>query len=184
MYIFFIIYLLVLTALFIAGFAFVDNLKKRGGITRALNMSLFLVTLPREAFSAGQGQSQRPEKEIISIMEHLYSSFTNLHSKGWNKFIYGEPYISLEMAVHHVGEEINFYVSVPKTYEEVFEKQVHGVFPTAEVEKAKDFNIFNPEGVSLGSYLQFKENKILPIRTYQKMEADPLGRIVTAMSKL
>src|SRR3989344_3953023 len=85
--IFFIIYLLVLTALFIAGFAFVDNLKKRGGITRALNMSLFLVTLPREAFSAGQGQSQRPEKEIISIMEHLYSSFTNLHSKGWNKFL-------------------------------------------------------------------------------------------------
>ena len=168
--------------LFIAGLVLVNGLRSKGSIARALNMSLFAITLPRET-PMNQGQ-QRPEKELIAIMEQLLSSFTSLHSKGWNKFIYGEPYISLEMAVHHVGEEINFYVSVPKTYEEVFEKQVHGVFPTAEVEKAKDFNIFNPEGVSLGSYLQFKENKILPIRTYQKMEADPLGSIVTAMSKL
>src|SRR3989344_613539 len=182
--IFFIIYLLVLTALFIAGFAFVDNLKKRGGITRALNMSLFLVTLPREAFSAGQGQSQRPEKEIISIMEHLYSSFTNLHSKGWNKFIYGEPYISLEMAVHHIGEEINFYVAVPKNYEQIFEKQVQGIFPMAELELTKDYNIFNPDGVSVGAYLKLKENPILPFKTYQQLQSDPLGAIANSLSKL
>ena len=182
--IFFIIYLLVLTALFIAGFAFVDNLKKRGGITRALNMSLFLVTLPREAFSAGQGQSQRPEKEIISIMEHLYSSFTNLHSKGWNKFIYGEPYISLEMAVHHIGEEINFYVAVPKNYEQIFEKQVQGIFPMAELERTKDYNIFNPDGVSVGAYLKLKENPILPFKTYQQLQSDPLGAIANSLSKL
>ena len=62
-------------------------------------------------------------------MEQLYSSFTNLHAKGWNKFIYGEPYISLEMGVHHVGEEIHFYMAVPRSYEQIFEKQVNGFFP-------------------------------------------------------
>ncbi|MDP3792496.1 MAG: DUF87 domain-containing protein [bacterium] len=182
--IFFIIYLLVLTALFLVGFGFVDNLRKRGAIARALNMSLFLVTLPREAFSAGQGQAQRPEKEVISIMEQLYSSFTNLHSKGWNKFIYGEPYISLEMAVHHIGEEIHFYVAVPKSYEQIFEKQAHGVFPMAELERIKDYNIFNPQGVSVGAHLKLKENPILPVRTYQRLEADPLGAIANSLSKL
>lgn len=181
---FFIIYLLVLTALFLAGFGFVDNLKRRGGIVRALNMTLFLVSLPREAFASSQGQSQRPEKEIISIMEQLYSSFTNLHSKGWNKFVYGEPYISLEMAVHHIGEEIHFYMAVPKNYDQIFEKQVHGVFPMAELERVKDYNIFNPNGVSVGAYLKLKENPILPIKTYQRLEADPLGAIANSLSKL
>ncbi len=177
-----IIYLVVLAILFIAGLILVNGLRSKGSIARALNMSLFAITLPRENL-AHQNQ-QRPEKELIAIMEQLFSSFTNIHSKGWNKFLYGEPYMALEMAVHHVGEEINFYISVPRTYEEVFEKQVHGVFPDAEVERTKDFNVFNPNGVSLGSYLQLKENKILPLRTYQKMETDPLGSIITTMSKL
>ncbi len=178
-----IIYLVALAILFIAGLVLVNGFRSKGSIARALNMSLFLITLPRETPMSGQGQ-QRSEKELISIMEQLLSSFTNLHSKGWNKFLYGEPYIALEMAVHHVGEEINFYISVPKTFEEIFEKQVHGFFPTAEIEKAKDFNVFNPDGISSASYFKLQENQILPIRTYQKMEADPLGSIVTAMSKL
>ena len=181
---FFIIYLIVLTALFIGVFAFVDNIRRKGSIARALNMTLFLVTLPREAFASGPGQAQRPEKEIISTMEHLYSSFTNLHSKGWNKFVYGEPYISLEMAVHHIGEEIHFYVAVPKSYDQIFEKQVHGIYPMAELSRIKDYNIFNPNGVSVGAYLKLKENPILPIKTYQRLETDPLGALANSLSKL
>lgn len=147
-------------------------------------MSLFLITLPRD-LSTNQGQvQQRTEKDIIAIMEQLYSSFSNIHSKGWNKFIYGEPYISLEMAVHHVGEEIFFYMAVPKTYEQIFEKQVHGFFSTAEVEKVKDYNIFNPEGVSAGAYIRLSANPILPFKTYQNLQADPLSEIATALSKL
>ena len=174
---------MVLAIIFIAGLILVNSFRTKGSMARALNMSLFLITLPRENPQIAQSQ-QRSEKDIISIMEQLFASFFNLHSKGWNKFIYGEPYIALEMAVHHVGEEIHFYVAVPGSYGDTFEKQVHGVFPSAEVAPAKDYNIFNPEGVSLGAYYTLKENSILPIKTYQKMQADPLGSIVTTMSKL
>jgi len=174
-------YIVSLTVIFVAGFAIIDNLRFKGSIARALNMSLFLVMLPKETQGSGQ---QRPEKELISVMEHLYSSFSNLHSKGWNKFMYGEPYISLEMAVHHVGEELHFYVAVPKSYEQIFEKQLHGVFSQAEIERVKDYNIFNPQGVSLGAYLKLKENHILPFRTYQHLETDPLGELVNSFSKL
>src|SRR3989344_3884924 len=145
-------------------------------------MSLFLISVPREGNPPAGGQ--RPEKEIISVMEHLYSSFTNLHAKGWNKFIYGEPYISLEIGVHHIGEEIYFYMAVPRSYEQIFEKQVNGFFPTAQVERIKDYNIFNPQGVSLGAYLKLKNNPILPFKTYQSLQADPLGGLATALSKL
>ena len=83
-----------------------------------------------------------------------------------------------------MGEEIHFYVAVPKSYEQIFEKQVHGIFSTAELERIKDYNIFNHEGVSLGAYLKLKENPILPIKTYQLLEADPLGAILSSLSKL
>ncbi len=144
-------------------------------------MSLFLISVPRENLAS---QDKQSEKEIISVMEQLYSSFTNLHAKGWNKFIYGEPYISLEIAVHHLGEEIHFYMAVPRSYEEIFEKQVNGLFPTAQVERIKDYNIFNPQGVSLGASLKLKSSSILPFKTYQSLPADPLGGLVTTLSKL
>src|SRR3989344_7987739 len=97
-----IIYLIVVAIIFVAALVLFGSLRTKGSIARALNMSLFLITLPRDlSISSGQAQ-QRTEKDLISVMEQLYSSFSNIHSKGWNKFIYGEPYISLEMAVHHV----------------------------------------------------------------------------------
>ena len=176
-----IIYLIILAIVFIAGLILVGSFRTKGSIARALNMSLFLISVPRENTSS---QNQQPEKEIISVMEQLYSSFTNLHAKGWNKFIYGEPYISLEMGVHHVGEEIHFYMAVPRSYEQIFEKQVNGFFPSAQVERIKDYNIFNPQGVSSAGYFRLKTNPILPFKTYQMLQADPLGGLATALSKL
>jgi len=181
---FIIIYLVVIAIIFIAALVLFGSLKTRGQIARSLNISLFSIILPRE-LSPGNGQiQQKTEKELISVMEQLYSSFSNIHSKGWNKFLYGEPYIALEMAVHHVGEEIFFYMAVPRTYEQIFEKQVHGFFPNAEVERVKDYNIFNPEGCSAGAYAKLSTNQILPFKTYQNLQADPLSEIATALSKL
>ena len=176
------IYAIVLVILLIAGLIIVGvhTMRSKGQLARALNMSLFLITLPREERKEGQ----RSDKELIAVMEQLYASFTSIHSKGWNRFLYGEPYIALEMAVHHLGEEIHFYMAVPRSYEQIFEKQVHGLYPTAEVQRIKDYNIFNPHGASAGAYVQLKNEPILPLRTYAKLESDPLGEISTALSKL
>lgn len=174
------IYAGILAILVVAAFVLLGITRKKGRITRSLNMSLFLISVPRQI----DANERRQEKELISIMEQLYSGFTNLHSKGWNKFIYGEPYLALELSVHHIGEEIHFYISVPRYFEAVFEKLVHGVFPVAEVSKVRDYSIFNPNGHHAGGYLYLKENPLLPIKTYQNLETDPLGSLATALSKL
>ncbi|WKZ27277.1 MAG: DUF87 domain-containing protein [Candidatus Paceibacterota bacterium] len=177
------IFLIAYGAVFIltaaAALVFFGSLRARGRIMRGMDMSLYRVTLPREAQS-----SQKSDRELIAVMEQLFTSITSIHARGWNKFVYGEPYIALEMAVHHKGEDIFFYCAVPKNYEAVFVKQVHGLYPSAEVVQSPEYTIFHPSGVFAGSYLSQKKEAILPFRTYARLESDPLGGIISALSKL
>ncbi len=177
---------LVLAILFVAAFVVVGGVRTKGRIERALNMSLLLVQVPKEYPSQKDNQTnqQKQEKELLGVGEQLLASFANIHAKGWNKFFYGEPYVALELAVHHVGEETHFYIAVPNTLSDIIEKQIHSYYPTADVTKVKDYNIFNPNGATTGGYVTYEQEKILPFRTYQKLESDPLSAILTAMSKL
>jgi len=168
----------------IAAFIVLGGMRSRGQVDRSLNMSLFLIRVPRDTGTLPGGGNQKQEKELIAIGEQLIAGFSNIHSKGWNKFVYGEPYVVLEMAVHHIGEETHFYVSVPKNNEDIIEKQIYGLYPNAEVSRVKDYNIFNPTGATAGAYMSYSRDSILPIRTYQKMETDPIGGILTSMSRL
>ncbi len=176
-----VIYAVVIVALICAALVTLNIFRSRGALARALNMTLFSIAIPRPSLNS---QQQRPEKELIGIMEQLYSSFTNIHASGWNKFIYGEPYIGLELAVRHVGQDIEFFMAVPRSYQNIFQKQVHGLYPEAEIVETKDYNIFHPHGASLAGYVNLKNDGILPIKTYQRLESDPLGEILATLSKI
>ncbi len=178
------IYGVVLVLILLAAFIVLNSLRSKGSIARALNMALFSISLPRPPAPGAAGSSQRPEKELIAVMEQLYSSFTNLHAKGWNKFVYGEPYLGLEIAVQHTGRDIQFYMAVPRSFRETFEKQVHGLYPEAEIEHVKDYSIFHPGGATAGAHVTLKSDSIFSIKTYQKLESDPLGEVLTALSKI
>lgn len=172
----------VLVFIFLAALILLNSMRSKGSVARALNMSLFLVMLPRENPAAGQGQPQA--KELIGVMEQLLSSFTNIHAKGWNKFIYGEPYIALEMAVPNNSQEIHFYIAVPRTFRDIFEKQVHGLYPTAEIQAVDDYSIFHPQGPAAAAYATLKNEQFLPLKTYQTLQADPLNELLAGLSKI
>ncbi len=172
--------LIVLLMLSVVALIMLNSVRTKGAVARSLDLTLLSFTVPR--FS-GQGQPS-DDKKLIGIMEQLYSSVGTLSTKGWNKFIHGDPYIALEMAVHHVGEQIHFYAAVPTAFADNFEKQVHGVFPTATVERSDDYTIFNPNGVAAGGYLTLKDESILPYQTYSDLPADPLGSIAGALARL
>lgn len=178
----YIIFGVALAIVLIAGLVVLGGMKTRGRMQRALNMTLFLVRIPRETVS--KDGPQKNEKELLALGEQMIAGFANLHSQGWNKFLYGEPYVVMEMAVHHIGEETNFYLAVPKTNEEIIRKQLYGYFPAADIARIPDYNIFDPQGAAAGAYVTYTTNPILPIRTYQKFESDPLGGILTALSQL
>jgi hypothetical protein len=119
-----------------------------------------------------------------ALMEHFYRTIGNLSSKGTSKFKYGNPYIALEMAVHHVGEEIHFYIAVPREFASSFEKRIHGTYPAAHIEKVKDYNIFDVDNASLGAVARLSKDPILPIQTYKELHFDTLDQLSTALSKI
>ncbi|MDD5590283.1 MAG: DUF87 domain-containing protein, partial [Candidatus Portnoybacteria bacterium] len=161
----------------------VETIKGRGNIFRSLNMGLFLVTLPR-AGKPEPGQPPKNEKELISVMEQLYSSLASFKDKPKDAFIYGPASIVFEMAVPNFGQEISFYLAVSKRVQNTVEKQIQGFFPEAHLEKIKDYNIFNPQGASAGSYISLGKSFYLPFKTYKDLEVDPMSAIVNAFGKL
>ncbi|MDO8664198.1 MAG: type IV secretion system DNA-binding domain-containing protein [Candidatus Liptonbacteria bacterium] len=121
-----------------------------------------------------EGTATKDFKQEINLTEQLLSGLASLK----------KPFV-LELAVPHVGEEIQFYLSVPRLVREVAVKQIQGIWANASVEEADDdYNIFNPSGATAGAYLKQGENYALPIRTYQEIGMDTFSAIVGSFSKM
>jgi len=180
--IYLIIFIIVLLIISVIIVLVIERLKGRGRIVRALNMSLFLIKLPREI---KDDVSIEEKKSRIAVMEQFLSGLGDLREKSMLKrFLYGRPYIVLEMAVPFSTPEISFYLATPRKYETFVEKQVYGFYPKAVVEKIEDYNIFHPKGEYAGGYLKLEKNSILPLKTYKQLEIDPLESISNALSKI
>jgi len=91
---------------------------------------------------------------------------------------------AIEVAVHHTGEDINFYLAVPEDTVDFATREIHGVFPDSRIDRVEDFSIFGAQSAAAGAYLALKERYVLPIRTYREAEADTFGPILSTFSRL
>lgn len=179
----FILYIVaVLSAVFFVTIVIVrKKMMVQGVISRSLNLELLLVRfgpLPQQELSLQQ------MREKIALMEQFFANLHLIRDSWWRVFLYGKPVFALEITVPAVGEEISFFVAVPRRLARAVEKMIQGVFPEAMVESTRDYNIFNPIGASAGSIMRFEKNIFYPIRTYQKLEGDPLRGITNTFTKL
>ena len=146
-----------------------------------LDSVLFLVLMPKNE-SPKESDAQKDEKVIISQMEQVLANFLYLKKP---KMFQKPLSIALEIASQVGGSDISFYVSVPKYLETVFEKYVQGVYSKAIIEKVpQDYTVFEPQGEAVGSYMKLKNNFLLPLSTYSKLEKDPLSTITNTLSKI
>ena len=138
----------------------------------SLRLSLFLIKIPQET----NNETGR-EKTFIQEIGRFEQLLGNLAS-------IKKPFV-FEAAVPHIGEEIHFYVAIPRTMSEVVAKQVQGIWSGASVTPVSgDYTIFNAEGTTVGATIVQKETPTLPIRTYVGIEADPFGSIIGGFSKI
>ncbi|TAK96072.1 hypothetical protein EPO05_02635 [Patescibacteria group bacterium] len=161
----------------------------RSKIKRSMNLELDIVRVSR-VFKKKEEKDVTREKEAwkdeVGMMEQLLTTLTNVKDAKslWRRYVYGRPSIVFEIAKAANNEEIIFYVAVPRKFAETVEKQITSYFPNASIEKSQDYSIFTPGCYTAEASLALKHKFILPLRTYEAMEADPLNEISNSLSKL
>lgn len=168
--------------IFILFFIFNSRFQIKKNLASALGLVLYELHFQQEEFK--ESEQQKNIKELISKMEQFLSGMSVLKEKH-NFFSSKRPYFVLELALKDIGEEVVFYAAVPRSESRIFEKQIESFFPNSRVfVQENDYNVFNREGFSAVSYGAFQDSPILPIRTYQDLDSDPIETVLNSFSKL
>ncbi len=155
----------------------VSGLKEGTPLWKELNITLFEVTLPVQGESDKKGF-----KEFIGAMEQFYAGMQSISSGRNNE---ERNYFTLEIALGNQSDEVVVYVAVPNAFISLFEKQVLSYYHDAKVkEVADDYNVFTDNGFAVGAYAHFSERSVLPIKTYETIDHDPMNTILSVFSKL
>lgn len=157
-----------------------DKKLERGlskSIWKALNMKLYEIIIPEDKQGANKNF-----KEFISFMEKFYTSMLAISHDKNNK---DENYYALEIAKPNSSNEIALYISVLKDVSDLFEKSIFALFPDIIVKHSlEDYNVFSERGFQLAAYASGVKTSALPLRTFEKMENDPISLIMSAFTKL
>jgi predicted ribonuclease YlaK len=151
--------------------------EEKSPLFRALKMTLFEVALPS---AVDEKEKAKNLKELISKMEQFYAGMLSVSGEAD-----APDYFSIELANPNLSEEFVFFMAVPDTKRNLFEKQILSIFPEAKIlEKKDDYNIFNDDGFSVASCARQDKNHIFPLKTYENFDYDPLNVILNSFSKL
>ncbi len=153
---------------------------------KGLECTILQITLPkfRREEEAAREVNIEQVRQGIAVAESFFSTIGGLKAeRGFKQWLLGR---TDEMAFEIVAHKglIKFFAAIPKKLQAHVEQQIAAVYPDAHIEETEDYNIFTPTGTILGSYLVFKRPFAFPIKTYQKLEADPLSALTNTLSKL
>jgi len=153
--------------------------KEREKLSFVMKFALLSVSLPFE--KVFEKEKLTPLQDFLKNAEQFFTSLAGIKSKG---FFSSSPYFVFEIAVPRIGEEILFFVACPKSLKETFQKLILGFWPKAEVKETQDYNPFNPEGFSVGTFAQLKNSAVFPLKTYEQLATEPLSAITSIFAKL
>lgn len=148
-----------------------------------MQKTVVLVTITKEA--AEKEEDKKKElKQKIAVVETFYTTLAATRSKDHIRdFFFGrEDEISLEVVAH--DGLVKFYIVMPTRQKQFVEQQLLAQYPSANVEVVEDYNIFTAKGEVFGAAMTLGKYRFLPLRTYQKMDSDPLDSLTNVMSKL
>ena len=182
-----------LTILLFASFALIAlvaiivAIRLYSNYERSLNMVFLKVQVPQkeskedreresEAFSSG-----KDFKEVVGIMSHFFSSLHSIYGTTLKEKVKGQEFLSFEYAV--LNSEINFFIVCPRNLESLIEKQLTSFYPDCFIERVQDYNIFRKEYKVTGTYMRLIKESIIPFKTYNRLNSDPVNSIINVLSK-
>ncbi|MFH0891295.1 MAG: TraM recognition domain-containing protein [Candidatus Falkowbacteria bacterium] len=153
--------------------------------SRYFDHCVFLVRLPKDKPGDKEKEITVQElREDIAVGEIIFASIGGLRAqRGPRAWLFGRnDHYSFEIVANR--KKIAFYMVTPREMARYIEQQVHAHYPDAAIEEVEDYNIFNSRSEIVAGFLRTTRNLIFPLRTYNKMEADPMNGIINVMSKL
>ncbi|MBI4235544.1 type IV secretory system conjugative DNA transfer family protein [Candidatus Peregrinibacteria bacterium] len=145
------------------------------------------VTLPREdSPKDDQKQTEKDFREKIAIMSQF---FRNLHEtrelnlmNSLKVKLFKHNIFTFELVAHE--KVVDFYVTTPKYYQEILEKQITSYYPAADIQPVEPY-IAYPKGSKSRSFYAFTQKKYwFSIKTFKTLENDPLNDLTNVFSKL
>jgi hypothetical protein len=91
--------------------------------------------------------------------------------------------LSFEIAV--INKRIGFYVWVPDYLKGYVEEQIYAQYPSVQISEVPDYTASVDEsfGTTLLTELKLHGPEVLPIKTFQSFEVDPLAAITATLAK-
>jgi len=156
---------------------------------KAFERIVLQILVPKERKSEGQGgqgsQDDRLEqiREEIGLTETIFASLAGMRAqRGFTRWLLGRnDSISFEIIAHK--GLITFYIAIQKQSRAFIEQQIHSQYPHAEIEEMTDYNIFTEKSNIVGAYLNSKQKKVFPFKTYKKTDSDPLSVLLNILAK-
>jgi len=144
--------------------------KYRDREIRSLTYVLMQVAVPKE-------------NEIkIDAAEQMFASLYGLLDTSFWSFLKPQPHISFELIARR--EDIRFFVSVPRHFVDLVEKQIHGAYPGADIKEIEETPIFSEKGKVACAALHLKYADYFPIRVYRDLPTDALSSITSVLAKM
>ena len=173
----------IIIIIIVVTYIIIKVLRKKEEFKRTLNLTFLKITLPKKDSDLDEKKENSKDfKEVLSVMEQFFSSLKSIYSKKILKKILGQDILSLEYVAHE--SEILFYLVIPKNYKNLIEKQINSFYTDAIIEETTEVNIFKNRKYYEEAYINTTKPFFYPIKTYQKLESDPINNITNAFSKL
>ncbi|MBT3865112.1 type IV secretion system DNA-binding domain-containing protein [Candidatus Peregrinibacteria bacterium] len=178
--------LIVLGVIFLPPYT-VRILRRLYKISEARHRTFMKVTMPREDSPKDKDKAvEKDFREKIAIMAQFYRNLEETREMNlWNIIktrLLKSNTFSFELVLEN--KLVNFYISSPKYYAEILEKQVTSYYPDAEVTPVDKYVAF-PEGNKMKGYYAFLAKPFwFPIKTFKKIENDPLNDLTNIFSNM
>jgi len=151
-----------------------QNYKKIDEVNTPFESVLLALEIPRT--------NDKSELAAEQLFASLHGILRDKNELKFNKGI--QEHISFEIA--SVNGQIRFYVWVPKTLRSFVEGQIYSQYPTVQIHEAEEDYVTHESNhqVIYSSEMDLTDSEMLPIKTFQNFEVDPLAGITGALAKL
>lgn len=147
---------------------------RRAKVVSDLEHVLLILEIPR-----ANDKKELAAEQMFASLHGILRSRRELASQGGL-----QEHISFEVAA--IDKRIRFYVWVPSFLQNFVEGQIYAQYPTVQIFKAdEDYAAQDiSHAVTYTAELSLIDNEVLPIKTFQSFEVDPLAAITATLAKL